>query len=126
MNNYDNWKAICAANKARLNTQRLVAEEAGHVYEDETIVNSAGGKQSKVHGDFTLIPPEVLRDVAVVLEHGAKKYGEGNWVFISEQEHINHAIAHMFKHLAKDKSEPHLINAICRLMFAAHMKDYNG
>ena len=92
---------------------------------DEVIINEAGGKQSKVRGDFTLIPPEVLRDVAVVLGQGAARYGKSNWMLIPATEHINHALAHINKHLMDDESEPHLTNAICRLMFASHMEKYH-
>jgi Domain of unknown function (DUF5664) len=99
--------------------QQRVAEEAGYPY-DEVIINAAGGMQSKVCGRFDLIPPNVLKEVALTLEEGAAKYGEDNWKLIPQHEHVNHAIAHLYKFLEEDTTEVHLVNAICRLMFARY------
>lgn len=92
-----------------------------HPGEPEVIVNSKGGKQHKVEGRFDLIPSKALERVAIVLEQGAEKYGENNWQRIDSVDHINHAIAHLFKYLSGDRSEDHLTNTICRALFASHM-----
>lgn len=97
-----------------LNTQAINPEP-------EIIVNSKGGKQHKVEGRFDLIPSKPLERVAIVLEQGAEKYGENNWHRIDSVDHINHAIAHLFKYLSGDRSEDHLTNTICRALFASYM-----
>lgn len=84
------------------------------------VVNSKGGKQSYTPYRYDLIPPETLADVATVLSEGASKYGEWNWLKIDTEDHLNHAIAHIYAHLSGDVTEDHLNHAICRLMFASY------
>ena len=86
----------------------------------ETVTNSAGGSQSKLVARFDLIPPTALFEVAVVLGEGAQKYGEDNWKLIPTNDHISHALAHLFAFLAGDTSDSHLSHAACRVLFAAH------
>lgn len=88
---------------------------------DEMITNEAGGKQSRSNGRADLIPPKALMEIAKVLGEGAVKYGDWNWKLIPINEHINHALIHMYAHLAGDTKETHLANAICRMMFALEL-----
>lgn len=81
-------------------------------------VNDRGGRQSKVIHAMDEIPPDVLLKVAAVLHAGREKYGAGNWKRIAQRDHLNHAMVHIVKFMAGDRSESHLVNAICRLMFA--------
>ena len=67
---------------------------------------------------------------ATVAQYGAEKYGEDfyhrNYTKIPAEEHINHAIAHLYAFLAGDESDDHLGHAIVRAMFAyevAHCMD---
>ena len=90
----------------------------------KVVTNSKGGKQSHIPYRYDLIPPEVLGDVAKVLAEGADKYGEWNWLKIDTNDHLNHAIAHIYLFLSDDQSEDHLNHAICRLMFAAYTYSY--
>lgn len=85
------------------------------------VENKYGGRQSHIAARYDLIPADVLQKVAGVLAEGAKKYGEDNWKKITVEEHINHAIAHLFLYLQGDTSEAHLLNATCRVMFAEHV-----
>ena len=59
---------------------------------------------------------------ATVAQYGAEKYGEDfyhrNYTKISPEEHINHAIQHLYAFLAGDESDDHLGHAIVRSMFA--------
>lgn len=82
------------------------------------VENAEGGKQSKVLYRFDLFDPAALFAVSGVLAEGAEKYGEWNWLKIPSQDHINHAIIHLYAHLAGDKSDDHLSHAMCRVMFA--------
>lgn len=94
--------------------------------EPKTIVNEQGGKQSYVGVAFHLIPQDALRMVAEVLYVGAAKYGEWNWKLIPIDDHINHALAHINLFMLGDRSEPHLTNAACRILFALHMENQNN
>lgn len=59
---------------------------------------------------------------AEVAKYGADKYGETfekrNYTKIPSVEHLNHALQHIYAHLAEDKSDEHLSHAIIRVMFA--------
>jgi hypothetical protein len=90
----------------------------------ETVVNDNGGLQAKCEFDLTLVPPLVLLDVAKVLSEGKNKYGLYNYRKIPINDHMNHALIHIFAHLSGDRQEGeigHLTHALCRLFFAAEM-----
>lgn len=59
---------------------------------------------------------------ARVAKEGAEKYGETlhnrNYTKISAEEHVNHAIQHLYAYLAGDQSDRHIAHAIVRCMFA--------
>lgn len=59
---------------------------------------------------------------AQVAHRGAVKYGETfdnrNFVKIPAEDHINHALQHLYAHLAGDRTDDHLGHAIVRAMFA--------
>ena len=100
------------------------------------IQNNKGGKQSKVEGDFTLLPFKALVEAARVLEQGAITYEpdydpernkgckELNWTKIGCLDHLNHGLQHALKAatLMNSSGEPEeikeeLAHALCRLMF---------
>ena len=87
-------------------------------YELEVITNAKGGKQHKIDGRFDLVPSFAQERVAQILENGAKRYGDNNWMSIPMIEHLNHVAFHIVKHLQGDTSEDHLGNMTCRAMFA--------
>jgi hypothetical protein len=82
------------------------------------VTNEAGGKQSKVDYRFDLLPAKATFAVAGVLDHGAKKYAPWNWLKIGEEEHVNHALIHLFAWLDGDKQDDHMSHAACRVMMA--------
>ena len=82
------------------------------------VVNEHGGKQSKVEYAFDQLDPLAMFQLAGIIQKGAEKYGRGNWKKITTEEHLNHALQHIFAHLAGDKQDDHLGHAFCRLMFA--------
>lgn len=94
------------------------------------VENEKGGKQSDTPYGFHLIPPSAIFDAAQVLKYGADKYGETfenrNYTKIDSVSHLNHALQHIYAHLAGDKSDDHLGHAIVRLMFAydVYMKEH--
>lgn len=89
------------------------------------VENEKGGKQSDTPYGFHMIPPTSIFKAAEVLKYGADKYGETftnrNYTKISSIDHLNHALQHIYAHLAGDTSDDHLGHALVRLMFAYDM-----
>jgi hypothetical protein len=83
-----------------------------------TVANERGGKQSHLPYRFDLLEPQALFRVAEILASGADKYGEWNWLELSVEEILNHAIAHIYAYLAGDHQDDHLGHAACRLHMA--------
>lgn len=89
------------------------------------VENENGGKQSASPFGFHLVPASAIFDAARVLKYGADKYGETfehrNYTKISSVDHLNHALQHIYAHLAGDPQDDHLGHALVRLMFAYDM-----
>ena len=66
---------------------------------EEIAVNEKGGMQTRLDTRFDLLPPAATRSVAEVLAYGAKKYATNNWRLIGTNDHINHALTHIFNFL---------------------------
>lgn len=94
-------------------------------FTDEKHINEQGGQQTKLPVRCDLIPMRPLLAVAAVLAEGAEKYGEWNWEMIDPYDHINHALTHVFRWLTGDRTEPHIVHALCRLLFAQHLLEKN-
>ena len=107
-----------------------------HFDPDRLHVNEKGATQSYTPCRFDLIPSVALFKVAEVLGEAVEKYGlgkfkgrviSGNWNNIPVEDHLNHALQHIYGQLSGDRTEEHLSHAICRLMFALELlKDRNG
>lgn len=82
------------------------------------VTNKQGGRQSYIPVRYDLILPDWLREIAEVLHDGANTHGEENWHKIPMNDHLNHAMAHIQQYREGDRSERHLINIACRIMFA--------
>ena len=94
----------------------------------EIITNEKGARQSYLPYRFDLIPKEVMQMLANIFKYGADKYEAYGWVKISVDDHINHAIAHLYNYLderryneSTDEVEPELAHAFCRLAFACYI-----
>lgn len=87
-----------------------------------TTVNAAGGKQSAVPYRADLIPARAILQVSSVLHTGALKYGDDNWHVIPTRDHLNHALTHVFAHLAGDAQDDHLGHAATRLLMALEIE----
>ena len=83
-----------------------------------TTTNEHGGKQSVCEYAFTQIDPGVMFEEAEILQGGAKKYGRDNWKKITVEEHLNHALQHIYAYLLGNKEDAHLGHARTRLGFA--------
>jgi Domain of unknown function (DUF5664) len=88
--------------------------------------NISGGNQSHIPRDYTLVPPDALAQVARCLYDGRRKYGKDNWRLIPSEDHINHAINHVYLHLAGNTREDHLVHAATRMFMALEMSTLEG
>lgn len=84
--------------------------------------NERGGKQSDTPYAFHLLPPKAMFAFARDMEVGSHRYAKDNWKKIDIDEHLNHAMQHIFAYLAQDKQDNHLGHALCRLAFAVEME----
>ena len=80
--------------------------------------NEKGGSQSDIPVRFDLIDAKAMFEMAKVLDHGAKKYGPGNWRLIDIEDHLNHLLMHTYAYLAGDRTDEHLSHILCRATFA--------
>ena len=93
---------------------------------NEVVENANGGKQTRIHGAYNLLPFASIEEAAKVLEKGAMKYGVDNWKLITVGEHLNHAYKHIalaaeLSHTKGDVVSDLLIqlsHALVRTMFA--------
>lgn len=83
-----------------------------------TITNPDGGRQAYVPYRVDALPPKAVLAISKVVAHGLEKYGLDNWRHIPQRDHLNHALTHVFAHLAADRTDDHLTHAACRLLFA--------
>jgi hypothetical protein len=96
----------------------LKKETISGVNHNETTTNEQGGKQSRLDYRFDLIDAKALFELAKVMHEGAQKYERDNWRKISAEDHLNHAVSHIFAHLAGDEQDDHLSHALCRCHMA--------
>ena len=89
----------------------------------EIVENEAGGKQSKAVAAFHLMDAPAMIRLAKVLQYGASRYERDNWRKIPCEEHLNHALIHIFAAFAGDTQDDHLGHAFCRLMMACATED---
>lgn len=83
-----------------------------------TVTNAAGAKQSATLYRMDLLPALASLQVAAVLKHGADKYGDNNWRAIPVEDHLNHALIHVYAYLAGDRQDDHMGHFACRAMMA--------
>ncbi len=92
---------------------------------DPIHVNEKGAKQSAIPYRCDLLDDKAMLRLAGILHAGAVKYGDTNWRDISLQDHINHALTHIFKYQAGERGdEDHLGHALCRTLFAVVLEEF--
>jgi len=72
----------------------------------EIITNEQGGKQSKIAGMMTEVPPLATIEVSKVMGLGSKAYpreedGTPNWYKIDCLSHLDHSLEHALNFLAE-------------------------
>ena len=119
--------AVALGKEAKKAMDNLVVESI--------LTNKQGGQNSKIEGRYDLLPPFAIKELAKVYEEGAKKYEADNWKKVDVEDHINHALAHVFQYLkynrrfdmnqAKKYPEEikieELSHAFCRLSMALEL-----
>lgn len=80
--------------------------------------NENGVSQSETLYAFTSLDAHALFRVAATASQGDAKYGPDNWRGIGCEDHLNHALIHIYAHLAGDQSDDHLAHAACRMLMA--------
>ena len=90
------------------------------------VTNEKGGMQSKVERAFHLMDGKAMFRLAGVLHIGAQRYARDNWRKIDCEDHINHALQHLFAYQAGDRQDDHLGHAFCRLMMACATEPEKG
>lgn len=108
---------------SRAGTRSETHPEIEGVGPDAAVVtNEVGAKQSATPYRFDLLGRNAIFVIARVLAEGAAKYGDTNWLGIPTTDHLNHALGHIFAHLAGDRSDDHLGHAFTRLFMAVEME----
>ena len=85
---------------------------------EEIVTNAQGGKQSKIKGMFTEIPPLALIEVSEVMGLGATNYPREpdftpNWHKIDSSSNLDHALEHACNFLA-ERNKPDRDKSILR------------
>jgi len=60
------------------------------------------------------------------LRHGEIKYSAWNWLDIPVDDNLNHALVHLFAHIAGNNEDQHIAHAFCRIAFAFTKAYYEG
>lgn len=79
--------------------------------------------QSRLETRLDLVPPRALFQEGIVLAEGATKYAPWNWKKIDIDDHVNHALVHLYAYLHGDRSDHHLAHAACRVHFALELDE---
>lgn len=65
-----------------------------------------------------LVDPIAMTNLGRTLEQGLKKYPNQDWKKQSKEEHLNHALVHIYSWFNNKEDMIHLHHAFCRLMFS--------
>lgn len=65
--------------------------------------------------------------IAKTLEYGVQRYSKNNWRLIPPEDHMNHALIHLYAHSVGDTQDDHLEHFITRIMMfvATDKNKYN-
>lgn len=78
---------------------------------------------------LTLVPTEIIRNIAVIREYGCKKYGDPeNWREVEIQRYRDAAFRHFLSYLENpqgtdtESGYPHLWHVACNIAFLCEME----
>jgi len=107
----------------------LVFGDSGVAAPDQTAKADAGKPQ------LTLVPTQIIYDIAAVREYGCNKYPEGgkdNWRKVEPQRYRDAAYRHFLAYINdpasvdKESGLPHRWHLECNLAFLAELEGENG
>lgn len=90
---------------------------------EDPVEEFPGGFQRPSHLDGSTLPPKAIVAVMECMTRGAHTHGRDKWKNIPVWSHLGRALAHIFQHNAGDRSEPHILHAACRLLFALDLQE---
>lgn len=90
---------------------------------------ASGRKDDDGKRRYTLLPWKAIDELAAVLEHGARKYGDENWRQVPDarRRYIDAALRHIVAYHAageredRDSKRHHLAHAAASLLFLVEM-----
>ena len=97
----------------------------GQAEEDQEAKADAGKLQ------LTLVPPEIIRNIAAVRQYGIRKYpngGKENWKRVSVERYRDAAYRHWLAYLEdpygvdEESGLPHLYHWLCNAAFIAELE----
>lgn len=82
---------------------------------------------------LTLVPREIIRNIAVIREYGTKKYGDPeNWRKVEKERYRDAAFRHFLAYLDNPKGideesgYPHLWHLACNIAFLCELERMNN
>ena len=81
---------------------------------------------------LSLVPTEIIRNIAVIREYGCKKYPEGgkdNWKSVEPERYRDAAYSHMLAYIDDPQSideesgYPHLWHLACNVAFLCELEE---
>lgn len=126
--NFDAYRRSCELNRyANVDPDRV--DDCVHYSgaPDQTAKQDAGKLQ------ITLVPTQIIRDIAEVRMYGNKKYGSAdNWKNVEPVRYRDALMRHLLAYIDDPKSIdaesglPHLWHAACNLAFLCEMEVHDG
>lgn len=99
-----------------------VAQVGGMGPDAPVLEGENGAKQSAIPIVFTTMPLRALWELAKLQKYGDDKYGPHNWRGIPEDQHLDHAFAHLLSYQLGDLTDDHLLHAAWRLVAALELR----
>jgi hypothetical protein len=97
--------------------RRMKEQDGGTVRFATGAVRSSDAEATR----YDLVSPIGLEAVARACAEGAAKYGDYNWeAGMPVSDLLNHALRHVYRYLAGDRSEDHLGHAAWGMLAAIH------
>ena len=82
---------------------------------------------------LTLVPREIIRNIAVIREYGTKKYGDPeNWRKVEKERYRDAAFRHFLaylddpKEVDEESGYPHLWHLACNIAFLCELERMNN
>ena len=89
----------------------LIRRMEGHITNKDMMIQFFNLYNTKFNKD-------ALIEVSRVLEYGARRYSRNNWRLIPFEDHLNHALIHLYAYKLGDTQDDHLEHALTRVMMA--------